>query len=67
MFTGGRDSPRNVGVPQADDGWTSVAKGGAKNVNFDPKKFQNISKVSTNIFVLYEFKYMFIVDRTNWL
>ena len=44
-LAGGRDSPRNVGVPQADDGWTSVAKGGTKKADIDPKKFQNISKV----------------------
>jgi len=40
---GGRDSPRPT-IPQADETWTTVARG-PKNVSVDPKKFQNI-KVS---------------------
>ncbi|XP_020914522.1 eukaryotic translation initiation factor 4 gamma 1 [Exaiptasia diaphana] len=43
----GRDSPRPSGVPQADETWTTVP-GRTRNVNVDPKKFQDAKK-RTNV------------------
>jgi hypothetical protein len=39
----GRDSAR-PNIPQADEAWTTVP-GRQRNVNVDPKKFQDVKKV----------------------
>ncbi|XP_067048900.1 eukaryotic translation initiation factor 4 gamma 1-like isoform X2 [Acropora muricata] len=40
---GGRDSARPGSLPQADESWTTVGKGG-RNMSLDPEKFQNLKR-----------------------